>query len=144
MELTAEQRRFLEGGRAAIMTTLRKDGTPHSVRVGVALVDGKLWSSGTQARVRTGYLRGDPRSTVIVLDSNYGYLTIESTVTILEGPDAARLSVKLFRTMQRRPTGPVLWNGKETDEDAFVQTMADEQRLIYQFDPRRIYGFGIG
>lgn len=144
MELSAEQRLFLEGARAAIMTTLRQDGTPHSVRVGVALVDGKLWSSGTQDRVRTAHLRRDPRSTVIVLDNKYGYLTIESTVTMLEGPDAAKLSVKLFRTMQNRPTGPVLWNGKETDEDAFVKTMADEQRLIYQFDPRRIYGFGTG
>src|SRR5258708_34684290 len=32
--------------RGAAMVTLRADGTPHAVRVGMALVDGKLWSSG--------------------------------------------------------------------------------------------------
>lgn len=39
---------FLEKNHAAAMTTLRADGTPHTVRVGVALVDGKVWISATQ------------------------------------------------------------------------------------------------
>jgi uncharacterized pyridoxamine 5'-phosphate oxidase family protein len=39
---------FLEKNHSAAMTTIRTDGSPHSVRVGVALVEGKLWSSGTQ------------------------------------------------------------------------------------------------
>ena len=42
--------------------------------------------------------------------------------------------------MQSRPSGPLLWNGKETDEDAFIRQMVDEQRLIYQFEPKRVYG----
>ncbi|HET6318598.1 MAG TPA: hypothetical protein VFG86_19255 [Chloroflexota bacterium] len=51
MELAAEQRAFLEANYGAVMVTLRPDGTPHAVRVGVALVDGKLWSSGTTAPI---------------------------------------------------------------------------------------------
>jgi hypothetical protein len=50
------------------MITLRRDGSAHAVRVGVALVDGKVWSSGTADRVRTRHLRRDPRSTLIVPD----------------------------------------------------------------------------
>ena len=68
------------------MTTLRRDGTPHTVRVGVALVDGKIWSSGTQARARTRHLRRDPRSTLFVFDNEWRWLTLECRVNILEGP----------------------------------------------------------
>ena len=62
-------RSFLEKHHSAAMTTLRADGTPHVARVGVALVAGKVWSSGTQTRVRTKHLRRDPRSTLFVFDA---------------------------------------------------------------------------
>jgi PPOX class probable F420-dependent enzyme len=142
MQLTAEQRAFLETVRAAVMITLRRDGTPHAVRVGIALVDGKLWSSGTQDRARTRYLRRDPRSTLTVIDSGHGFLTIESTVTLLEGADVPRQSLQLFRVMQKRPGGPLSWYGRQLEQDAFVEQMVREQRLIYQFEPQRIYGMG--
>ena len=35
-----EQLKFLEDIRGAAMITLRADGMPHAVRIGVALVDG--------------------------------------------------------------------------------------------------------
>jgi PPOX class probable F420-dependent enzyme len=142
MELSAQHKTFLEANHGAIMTTLRADGTPHSVRVGVALVDGKLWSSGTQGRIRTAHLRRDPRCTLAVIESRYGFLSLEGTATLLERADAARQSLQLFRVMQNRPSGPLSWFGSQLDEDAFVKRMVDEQRLIYQFEPRRIYGFG--
>jgi PPOX class probable F420-dependent enzyme len=139
-EFSPEQRAFLESNHAAVMVTLRRDGTPHAVRVGVALVDGKLWSSGVPSRLRTRHLRRDPRSTLTVMSSGYGHLTVEATVTILDGPDAAQQSVQLFRTMQSRTTGPITWNGQPLEEPDFLDAMRREERLIYQFDPHRIYG----
>src|SRR3954451_23188671 len=100
MELSDEQRTFLEQNRSAAMVTLRRDGSPHAVRVGIALIDGKVWSSGAPDRVRTRFLRRDPRCTVFVVGSGYGYLTMEGRVTILDGPDAPDRSVRLFQTMQ--------------------------------------------
>lgn len=141
MELTQEQTAFVEQNRSAAMITLRGDGTPVAVRVGVALVDGKLWSSGTQGRVRTRWLRRDPRSTLFVYEAGgFRFLNIECRVSILEGTDVPEQSVRLFRVMQRRPTGPLLWNGKETSEEEFLRTMVDEQRLIYEFQPVRTSG----
>jgi hypothetical protein len=61
-------------------------------------------------------------------------------VTILDGPDAPRLNVALFRQMQRRPTGPLTWFGGELDEEDFLAQMAAEGRLIYEFEPHRSYG----
>ena len=61
MNLDEKAIAFLEKNHSAAMTTLRRDGSPHTVRVGVALVEGRLWSSGTKDRVRTKHLRRDPR-----------------------------------------------------------------------------------
>ena len=144
MKLTPEQRAFLEKNHSAAMATLRPDGTPHVVRVGVALVEDKLWSSGVPSRVRTRHLRRDPRCTLFVFDAAWNHLTLETRVTILDGPDAAELNLRLFTEMQKDrglPPGTLLWNGQPKTQAEFLQTMREEQRLIYEFDePRRVYG----
>ena len=141
MDLNEQQRAFLEKARGAAMITLRADGSPVAVRVGVALVDGKLWSSGTHDRARTRWLRRDPRSTLFVYDpAGFGYLNIESRVRILEGPQAPEQNMRLFRVMQGRPTGQLAWFGSEKSEEEFLQTMIDERRLIYEFEPVRVSG----
>ena len=135
---------YLEKNHSAAMITLRTDGTPHVARVGIALVEGKLWSSGTQSRVRTRHVRRDPRATLFVFDQQYGYLAIESTVRVIEGPEVPELSVRLFRTMQagmpHLERGTLMWYGRELTPEQFRQSMIDEQRLIYEFEPNRTYG----
>lgn len=138
---------YLKANNAAAMVTLRADGTAHAVRVGVCLVDGKLWSSGTQSRLRTRLLRRDPRCTLFVFpsDGGYNYLTLETSVTILDGPDAPDLNIKLFQEMQRsspqQPSpGHLLWYGQEKTIEEFRQTMVEEGRLIYEFEIKRAYG----
>jgi PPOX class probable F420-dependent enzyme len=135
-------RAFLEKNHSAAMITLRADGTPHAVRVGVALVDDKLWSSGIPGRVRTRHLRRDPRSTLLVFEQGYAYLAVESRVTILDGPEAAEYSLRLFDVMQStRPDKNVLmWNGQPRTRDEFLAAMRQEHRLIYEFEPLRVYG----
>jgi uncharacterized pyridoxamine 5'-phosphate oxidase family protein len=144
VNLTPQQLTFLEKNHSAAMVTLRGDGTPHAVRCGVALVDSKLWSSGVPGRVRTRYLRRDPRCTLFVFDQAYSYLSLETSVTIVEGPDAAEMNRRLFAEMQKamqRPPGTLFWNGQPLPEQQFLQTMRDEQRLIYQFEePARVFG----
>ena len=140
MKLTDSELAFLEKHHSAAMITVSADGLPKVVRVGVALIDGNLWSSGTADRVRTKRLRSDPRCTLYVHDNAFGFLALESTVTILDGPDAHELSLRLFRVMQGKPTGPLSWFGGELDEADFLARMQAEQRLIYEFEPHRTYG----
>ena len=130
---------FNDGHPTATMTTLRADGARHSVRVAVALVDGRLWSSGTQGRVRTGHLRRDPRCALMVFDAAFGYLSLDTRVTILDGPEAPQHNVELFSLMQGRldpppPDGTLTWMGQPKTIDEFVAIMAQEQRLIYEFE----------
>jgi len=131
---------FLENNHSAAMITVAEDGVAKVAKVGVGLVDGKLWSSGTADRVRTRRLRADPRCTLFVHDAAYGWVALETTVTILDGPDMPELSVRLFRKMQGRPTGPLSWFGGNLTEEEFRQAMVDERRLIYEFGIHHTYG----
>jgi PPOX class probable F420-dependent enzyme len=140
VNLDDKARAFLEANHSAAMTTLRKDGSPHTVRVGVCLAGGKIWSSGTQDRARTKHLRRDPRCGLFVFDPAYSYLVLDTTAKILDGQDSPAMSVTLFRLMQGRPSGPLQWFGGDVSEDEFMQKMVEEQRLIYEFDPIRVSG----
>ena len=140
MSLTEQDVDFLTSHHSAAMITVGRDGTPKVARVGVALVDGKLRSSGTADRVRTRRLRRDPRCTLYVHDPGYAWLALETSVTILDGPDAPELNLRLFRVMQDRPTGPMSWFGGELSEDDFLRAMVDEGRLLYEFEVHHTYG----
>ena len=140
MNLSDSQRTFLEDNHSAAMTTIARDGTPRTVRIGVALVDGKLWSSGTQDRVRTARLRRDPRCTLFVFDAGWRWLTLDTIVRILDGPDAPELSLRLVQQMQNRPIGKLNWFGRELSPEEFLQVMAEEKRLVYEFEVMRGYG----
>src|SRR5690242_14826135 len=119
VEFSEQQRAFLDTAHSAAMIVMRPDGSPSAVRVGVGLVDGRLWSSGTSGRRRTAWLRSNPRGTMIVFDNGYGYLTIEADVRLREGVGAVDDSVRLFRAMEGRPSGPLLFEGRELSEDEF-------------------------
>jgi PPOX class probable F420-dependent enzyme len=136
---------FIDQNSSAAMVTLRSDGTPHSARVGVALVDGKIWSSGTQTRLRTRHLRRDPRANLFVFDTSPDpkWLGLDTEVTILEGPDVPELSYRLMRTMQkdRAPEGKVGWFSGMLTKEEFLDTMREEHRIIYEFGVKRAYGY---
>ena len=122
------------------MITVGGDGVPKVARVGVALVDGCLWSSGTADRVRTRRVRKHPTCTLFVFDNAFAFLALETTVTILDGADAPELNLRLFRLMQDKPAGPLSWFGADLDEAEFLDTMREENRLIYEFEVQRTYG----
>jgi PPOX class probable F420-dependent enzyme len=123
---------FLERHHAAVMATLRRDGMPHVARIAVGLVDGRLWSSGTRTRVRTGHLRRDPRATLCVLDerNRYAWLGLETRVMVHDGPDAVDRNLLLYRALA----------GEPSDEAEYREAMVREERLVYEFEILRAYG----
>jgi PPOX class probable F420-dependent enzyme len=124
---------FLERYHDAVMTTLKKDDTPHVARIGVGLVDGKLWSSGTRTRVRTKHVQRDPRSALMVLGgTRWEWLGLETKVKIIDDGDGTiEENLALYRLLA----------GKDPDDmDDYYRGMRDEQRLIYEFHIERGYG----
>ena len=124
-------REFLEQHHSAVMATIKPDGAPHVARIGVGLVDGKLWSSGTQTRVRTKNLRKDNRATLMVLNLStaYNWLGLETTVTIRE-ENPVDDNLALYRVLA----------GEPDDLEEYREAMVTEQRLIYEFQVQRSYG----
>jgi hypothetical protein len=131
---------FLTDHHSAAMITVSRAGVAKPSRVSIALVDGKLWSSGTQNRVRTERLRHDPRCTLFVFDAESAWRGLETTVTILDGPDAPQQNLRLFREMFGTPTGPISWFGRDFSDEEFTQAMIDQERLVYEFEVHRSYG----
>jgi PPOX class probable F420-dependent enzyme len=126
-------RAFIEKNHHAVMTTLKKDGTPHVAMIAVGIVDGKLWSSGTETRVRTKHVRRDPRCTLMVLvrGNAYEWVGLETEVTVLDGEDAPQQNLALYRAI----------TGKDPDDlDEYLEAMVSEQRLVYEFRVKRAYG----
>src|SRR6266513_6310416 len=121
---------FIRQQKSAIVCTVRKDGSSHTARVTAGVVDGKLWISGTQNRVRTKHLRANPRASVAIFANDGKWLGIEANVTIHEGPDAPQKALALQRATGREPE----------DVDGFLKNMAAQNRIIYEFEPNRIYG----
>jgi hypothetical protein len=140
VDLTDEQRAFIDATPSAAMITIGPEGIPKVARCGVVVVDGTVWSSGTRGRVRTRRLHDDPRCTLYVHEAGPRWLALETTVTILDGPEVPEQSLRLFRAMQHRPTGPLLWYGTVRDDEAFLKAMHDEERVIYEFAIRHAYG----
>lgn len=122
------------------MITLGKDGVPKTARVGIGLFEGKLWSSANESRVRTARLRRDPRCTLFVFEPAYKWLSLETTVRILEGPEVPELSLRFFRVMQNRPEGNLSWFGRDLTPEEFLRTMTEDKRVIYEFEITRAYG----
>jgi PPOX class probable F420-dependent enzyme len=126
-------REFLERYHDAVQTSVKPDGTPHVARVGVGLVEGKLWSSSTNTRARTKYLRKDPRSTLMVMGAHkYEWLGLETEVKIIDDGDGTiQENLALYRLLA----------GKDPDDmDDYYRGMRDEQRIVYEFDIKHTYG----
>jgi hypothetical protein len=153
-QLDARARRFLEANHFASITTFRPDHAEHTAHIVLALVGDKLWSSGTERRMRTVFLRLNPTAEVLVFRTRPGgystyntggfgasFLGLETTVEVLDGSEVADQSIELFQTLQPNAApGTLRWNGQELSHDEFRQIMRDEGRIIYEFKVIRANG----
>lgn len=129
--LSEQQRAFLEANHSAVMATVDSRGRPHAVPVLCALVDGQLWSSGTDLRVRTRYLAARPYASLTVLGKGFWgeWLTVSGPV---ETRRERRVedNLRLYRAA----------TGRDPDDLGEYRTaMVAERRLVYVLTPERVY-----
>jgi PPOX class probable F420-dependent enzyme len=129
--LSARQRAFLEANHRAIMATVDDRGRPHAVPVLCALVDGQLWSSGTDLRVRTRYLAARPYASLTVLGQGFGgeWLTVSGRVETRR-QHRVEDNLRLYRAV----------TGRDPDDlEEYRAAMVAERRLVYVLTPERVY-----
>jgi PPOX class probable F420-dependent enzyme len=129
--LSEQQRAFLEANHSAVMATVDDRGRPHAVPVLCALIDGRLWSSGTDLRARTRHLEARPYASLTVLTKGFWgeWLTVSGPLEIRRA-NRVDDNLRLYRAA----------TGRDPDDlEEYRTAMVAERRLVYVLTPERVY-----
>jgi PPOX class probable F420-dependent enzyme len=128
--LTDEQRAFVrENAFPADVTTLRKDGSPHSTVVWIDEVDGEVWFNTAVGRAKERHLRDDPRAAVLVVDpsNQFKWVSVSGTATLqTEGAD------EHIDKLAKKYLG----------QDRYPWRDPNQQRIIVRIRPERVDATG--
>ena len=130
---TADQDAFIDKNRWAVVTTLRRDGSPTSSVIFYAREGDELLFSTTSSRLKARTLRRDPRIAVAVLEEGapHGFVTIEGTA-VVQDEDVVPGHVLVNRAIRRDPT----W----TAPDGYAESLASDGRVVVRVTAERVSG----
>lgn len=118
----------ISGNGAGVLATLHEDGRPHVSVVFAVPIDGTLWISATQDRVKTRNIRRDDR--VVFTSGIRPWGAVDGTATIHDGDDVLERLRRYYRTAR----------GEHPDWDDYDRAMIAERRLVIEITPVRAYG----
>jgi len=128
---TPAQDAFVTANRSAIVTTLRKDGSPTTSLVTFYRDGDDLLFSTSATRLKAKTLKNDPRlSFCVISQTSSSYVTIEGT-GIVETDDIVAKHIALNKAMR---------GGEFTPPDGYEQRLKDEGRVIIRVRPGRVSG----
>lgn len=105
-ELSGEHLDFWRERHLCTVTTLRPDGSPHVVPMGVVIdaEHGLAWgiTSGSSRKVANLRAGGDPRVAVCQVDGRR-WSTVEGTAQVLDDPESVAEAVRRYAQRYRQP-----------------------------------------
>ena len=130
---TPEQDAFVRAMKAAIVTSLRKDGSPATSLIFYAVEGDELIFSTTIDRLKAKTLKRDPRAVLTVIDDGapYRYVSIEGPATVVEG-DVVPEHITINRAMRNDPA----WLPPE----GYAETLRKQGRVVIRVRPGRVSG----
>ena len=130
---TQEQDTFIREHKFAIVTTLRKDGSPTNSAVFIVMDGDDLTFSTTEDRLKTRTVENDPRIAVTLADGDqpFRFLTVEGSGSI-QRDNLIPTHIGLNRMMRNDAN----W---EPPED-FAESLKSQGRLIVRVKPQRVSG----
>lgn len=128
-----DQDAFIRSMKSAIVTSLRKDGSPATSLIFYALDGDDLLFSTTADRLKARTLKRDPRVAVTVLDEGapYRYVSVEGTATVIDG-DIVPDHIAINRAMRNQPD----WQPPE----GWEETLRQQGRVVIRVKPQRVSG----
>ena len=129
--LSEQHRAFLAANHSAVLATVDDRGRPHAVPVLCALIEGRLWSSGTDRRVRTRHLEARPYASLTVLAKGFWgeWLTVSGPVETRRDRRVED-NLRLYRAVTCRDPD---------DLEEYRAAMVAERRLVYVLTPQRVF-----
>lgn len=129
---TPDQDAFINRNKWAVVTTLRKNGSPTSSVIFYARDGDTLIFSTTNGRLKTKTLRNDDRVSLAVLDEGapFGYVNIEGTATV-EDQDILPGHYAINRAMR---------GGEFIPPEGYAERLQKEGRVIIRVHPHRVSG----
>jgi PPOX class probable F420-dependent enzyme len=128
--LSEKAREFLQQPFVGEVTTLRRDGSPHTTVVWVDVDTDEVIFNTAVGRAKERYLRKDPRVSLIVVDPEdpYRWVSVSGTAELsTEGADAE--IDKLAK--------------KYLGKDEYPWRSPDEQRINVHIRPQRVDSYGV-
>jgi PPOX class probable F420-dependent enzyme len=130
-KLSDKQVELLRGRNWGTVTTLRKDGSPHSTPVWIDTDGENVLFNTSIGRTKERNLRRDPRVSVVVLpaeDQQSGYVSVTGTASITEAGAVDHIN-KLAK--------------KYVDLDEYPWLQPGEQRVIVTIKPDKVDSMGV-
>jgi PPOX class probable F420-dependent enzyme len=118
-----EARAYVRDNPHAVLSTVRRDGTPQMSPVAVSIDStGRAVVSSRETAYKTRNLRRDPRAWLCVLPERFfgRWIQLEGTVDVLSLPEAMEPLVDYYRSLA----------GEHDDWDAYRASMVQERRCL--------------
>ncbi len=128
-----DQDAFINKNKWAVVTTLRKGGTPTSSVIFFYRDGDDLLFSTTRSRLKAKTVANDPRAAICVLDEGapFGYVTVEGTSTI-ETDGLVAKHIELNKRMRGV--------SEFSPPEGFEERLLREGRVIIRLRPNRVSG----
>jgi PPOX class probable F420-dependent enzyme len=130
---TPEQDAFINANRWAVVTSLRKDGSPSNSVIFYAREGDELIFSTTLSRLKAKTLMRDPRIALTVLDEGtpFGFVTVEGTATIQQD-DIIPGHIAVNKAMRGV--------SEFTPPEGYADRLKSEGRVIVRVKAQRVSG----
>ena len=118
-----EARTYVREHSHAVLSTVRRDGTPQMSPVGATVDDaGRVVVSSRETAYKTRNVRRDPRAWLCVFPDEFSgpWVQVEGSVEVLSLPDALEPLVDYYRRIA----------GEHDDWDDYRRAMVAEQRCL--------------
>jgi PPOX class probable F420-dependent enzyme len=127
-----DQDAFITTHKLAVVTTLRRDGSPSNSVIFYAREGDELLFSTTKSRLKAKTLMRDPRIAVCVLEEGppYNFVNVEGTATV-QTEDIVPGHILVLKAMR----GP-----DATPPDGYEERLAKEGRVIVRVKAERVSG----